>query len=586
MQQDGTRNFELIVAHTAGFCMGVQRAVRMALGAADKPRYPEPIRTEGPLIHNRQVLQVLAGRSIAVLDDEDIPGTVVIRAHGVTVQRHAALQDTKAVLLDATCPHVRRVQQLAARYVAQGYMCIVVGDTGHAEVESVLSHADDAGHVVAGADEVAALPDADKVIVVAQTTQDHATFAAVVAAARARYDECLDFDTICRSTGQRQNEVQELTKVVDAMIVVGGFNSANTKRLAELSAAEGTPTFHIETDEQLDLDAIFAYERVGLTAGASTPSWMIRKVVHRIRDAHARRTHPVRRMAAAGLRAVVNSNAWAAGAAAAMTYASANLLAIAPRQIGLCVAVTFFFVLSQHLLNQYSRRAALYLTEPAKADFFSAHERALLVTGIASSVLAPLLALGLHHWQPFALIALGSLGGLMYRRHLPGGIATRIGIRSLEQLPGSKEIFVALAWAVLGVAVPALTTGRIVEMWPSVLVAFSVTFLLAFQRTLALDLQALQADRIFGRETLASMVGDRGALPLFLAITTSVVVILLGLGGAAGCTPLSHILPLMAPVALASCVAAARWSRPDSEWSELAVDGQFYLAGLLAMMFV
>jgi (E)-4-hydroxy-3-methyl-but-2-enyl pyrophosphate reductase len=583
MPQDAPKSFELIVAQTAGFCMGVQRAVRMALGAADKPRYSEPIRTEGPLIHNSQVLQVLAGRGVNILDEGEHPGTVVIRAHGVTVQRHEALQQTGAVLLDATCPHVRRVQRLAARYASEGYMCIVVGDTGHAEVESVLSHADGAGHVVAGPDQVAALPDAARVIVVAQTTQDHATFNAVVAAARARYSECLDFDTICRSTELRQNEVKELAKVVDAVIVVGGFNSANTKRLAELSAADGTPTFSIEADEQLDLDAVFAYERVGLTAGASTPSWMIRKVVHRILDAHARRTHPVRRMAAAALRAVVNSNAWAAGAAAAMTYASARLLQFPPRQVGLCVAVTFFFVLSQHLLNQYSRRTALYLTEPAKADFFSAHERSLLLVGIASSVLAPLLAWDLG-WQPLVLVVLGSLGGLMYRRHLPSGVAARIGIRSLEQLPGSKELFIALAWAVLGVLVPALTTGRIVEMWPSVLVVFAVTFLLAFQRTLALDLQALQADRIFGRETLARMVGDRGALRLFLAITMCVVVILVGLGSATGCTDLSRVLPLIAPFALVACIGAARWSILDCEWAELAVDGQFYLAGLIAAL--
>ena len=238
-------------------------------------------------------------------------------------------------------------------------------------------------------------------------------------------------------------------------------------------------------------------------------------------------------------------------------------------------------MLSQHLLNQYSRRGALYLTEPAKADFFSSHERTLLMAGVVSSVLAPLLAWGLG-WQPFAVVALGSLVGLTYRRHLPRGIAVRAGIRSLEQLPGSKEIFVALAWAVLGVAVPALSTGRIAEVWPSALVAFSVTFLLTFQRTLALDLQALRADRIFGRETLAGLVGNRGALRLFLAITTAGVLILIGLGGVAGCPALYRVLPLLAPISLAACMAAARWSRPDSEWSELAVDGQFYLAGLLA----
>jgi len=409
--------------------MGVRRAVDMALGAADHPRYPIPIRTDGPLIHNRHVLEVLQTRGIEQLnrEDDEPVGTVVLRAHGLSLREQEALAQRGAVVLDATCPHVRRVQETVRKYGSRGYMCVVVGDRGHAEVEGVLSFTGRSGHVVSGPEEVAALPDADRVVVVAQTTQDADLFRCTVEKVRARYPGCLVFDTICRSTGQRQEEVRRLAREVDAMIVVGSPNSANTRRLVEISAATGTPTFHVDDDRQLRVDEILGYERVGLTAGASTPSWMISKVVGRLQDGHARRAWPVRYVARLFVRGLINTNVWAAGSAAALTFANLQLLKATGSRAALSVAVAFFFVLSQHLLNQYGRRASLFLSEPDKADFFMANERSLLCLGVASAGLSLFLAAFLPGWYLLAFVAIGLLSGLLYRYRLPRRFGARLG---------------------------------------------------------------------------------------------------------------------------------------------------------------
>ncbi|MHC4481373.1 MAG: 4-hydroxy-3-methylbut-2-enyl diphosphate reductase [Planctomycetota bacterium] len=557
------KRFEIVLAQTAGFCMGVRRAVRMVLNAADEPNRPMPIRTCGPLIHNRQVLQVLASRGIdtTAADDGEGGGTAVVRAHGLSRGEQERLRGRFPELLDATCPHVRRVQRIVEKYAARGYACVVVGDAGHAEVEGVLSFAGAEGQVVSGPEQVADLPPAAKVVVVAQTTQDREVFRCTVERARERFEECLAFETICRSTERRQVEARELARRVDAMIVVGGHNSANTGRLAAISAAAGTPTFHVETEQELDVDRILQYERVGLTAGASTPNWMIRSVVRYLEDEHRRRSRLGLYLGRLMLRGLVNANIYAAGGAAALTFACAHLLPSLPPLLGLCVAVTFFFVLGHHLLNQYGRREALYLCEPDRASFFMANERALLALGVSASMLALFLAF-LLGWWAFGLVALGSAGGLTYRVRLPRGVGARVGFGSLEQLPGSKELFVGLAWGALASLVPALAALPGSVAWRGVAVAFAAAFLLAFQRTLAQDLRDVQADQLMGRETLAGVLGPRGAERLFCALVLLLVGVVAGLGCAAEWSS-SFCFPLLAAVPYAlvyfGLLRRARW---------------------------
>ncbi|NVM23951.1 MAG: 4-hydroxy-3-methylbut-2-enyl diphosphate reductase, partial [Desulfobacterales bacterium] len=270
------------LAKTAGFCMGVRRAVEMVLDAANIR--DGPIYTFGPLIHNPQVLEILAEKGVTILDDPSAaePGTVIIRAHGVPPQTKQGLIDAGLVIIDATCPRVIKVQTIISKYAGQGYAVLIVGDRDHPEVAGLLGYAGGRGHVITHPDELAELPPIERAIVVAQTTQDDRLFDAVVRAIGGRFSHFKVFNTICDSTHRRQAEVREMAKSVAAVVVVGGRNSGNTKRLAQVVEQEGVPAFHIESEAELDCDAIETLQAVGITAGASTPNWVIKKVYRTI----------------------------------------------------------------------------------------------------------------------------------------------------------------------------------------------------------------------------------------------------------------------------------------------------------------
>lgn len=272
---------KVVLAKTAGFCMGVRRAVDIALAEAD--RQEGAIYTYGPLIHNPQVLESLKQKGVAVL--EEIPpaatgGTVIIRAHGVPPQDMRALaQAGFAPIIDGTCPHVGRVQKIIAKAAGGGQDVVIVGDRQHAEVRGLLGHARGRGQVVASAEEVAGLPQLHRPVLVAQTTQNEAVFAQVQAAMQARFRQVEVHATICAATHRRQEEARRLAGLVDAMVVVGGRNSGNTARLAQVAAASGKPSIWVETPGELDPARFNGLATVGVTAGASTPNWLIEQVV-------------------------------------------------------------------------------------------------------------------------------------------------------------------------------------------------------------------------------------------------------------------------------------------------------------------
>jgi len=290
---------EVIRAKRAGACYGVQRALDMADEViADGGR----AYTLGPLIHNPQVVADLAARGAEAVDSveeirwegaaeasapaegaacpaEDVP-SVVIRSHGVTPQVLAAVEDRGFSVVDATCPHVSRAQHAAAELAAEGCRVIVVGEAGHPEVEGLTAWAEEAGgkvDVVAAPEEI---PEGlyDPVGVVAQTTQRRENLEAVVAALREAGLEPIVKNTICSATRQRQEAAADLASAVDAMVVIGGRNSSNTTRLAEVCALTCPRTFHIESADELDPAAFAGCRRVGVTAGASTPENQIAAV--------------------------------------------------------------------------------------------------------------------------------------------------------------------------------------------------------------------------------------------------------------------------------------------------------------------
>lgn len=275
---------EIVLAKNAGFCFGVKRATQMAFEAAAEH---EQICSLGPLIHSPQVVKELTEQGIKVVDNvEDIPsGSVIIRSHGVTAEEMNKVQKSNLTIVDATCPFVKKTQEYAVRLCEDGYTIVIVGEMEHPEVQGIVSYSGKAVvHVVADAEQAAALPRMKKVGLVAQTTQLYENLRDIMDVCLAKSQELRVFNTICDATSVRQNEAREIASKVDLMFVIGGQASANTSRLARICREIQPHSWHIETAEEIDPDWFLGAEKVGVTAGASTPRWLIDEVVGRIAE--------------------------------------------------------------------------------------------------------------------------------------------------------------------------------------------------------------------------------------------------------------------------------------------------------------
>lgn len=259
------------VASHAGVCYGVERALKLAAHAAESAR--GSVTTLGPLIHNPIVVRDLesAGVKGAQTVDEVESGTLIIRAHGVVPQVIDQARAKGLEVLDATCPYVKKVHMAAEKLVREGYQLIVVGESGHPEVEGILGHAGDAAHVVSTPHDLDGVDLARKVGVVVQTTQTPANLTAIVSALALRTMDLRVVNTICSATQERQDSAAELASRADVMIVIGGKNSGNTRRLAEICMACCPRTHHIEDSSEIQRTWFEGVALVGITAGASTP---------------------------------------------------------------------------------------------------------------------------------------------------------------------------------------------------------------------------------------------------------------------------------------------------------------------------
>ena len=274
---------KVILAKQAGFCFGVKRATQMAFDAAGKD---QKTYTLGPIIHSPQVVGKLENLGIRALDSLDglENGTIIIRSHGVEYKEMNEAQQKNLDIVDATCPFVKKAQEHVKSLSEAGYGVVVVGDADHPEVQGIVSYGGEEVFVVASGEDVKKLPKMKKIGVVAQTTQSFENLKNVVCECLLRGGEIRVFNTICDATTVRQEEAKELAGRVDCMLVVGGFNSANTRRLLEVCAEIQPRTYHIETAAEINPAWFEGAERVGVTAGASTPKWIIDEVMNKIEE--------------------------------------------------------------------------------------------------------------------------------------------------------------------------------------------------------------------------------------------------------------------------------------------------------------
>ncbi|MBT4937295.1 4-hydroxy-3-methylbut-2-enyl diphosphate reductase [Candidatus Peregrinibacteria bacterium] len=269
---------EVIVAKSAGFCFGVERAYDMVQKSLDEKSEGEKISTFGPLIHNDRVMKELEKSGVNILEDEvKAGGTVIVRSHGISDKKKEVLKKQSKKFLDATCPYVTKVHIVTQNFQKNGYTVVVVGDPKHAEMQGIIEDLENPVCVENTA-QAEKLTMQEKIGVVSQTTLRREKFEEVCEILKSRCKEIIIDDTICSATTDRQMSVRELAKEVEAVVVVGGTKSSNTKKLAEI-ASEFCPAQKIATLSDIDASMFKGMKKLGVTAGASTPKNQIDEVV-------------------------------------------------------------------------------------------------------------------------------------------------------------------------------------------------------------------------------------------------------------------------------------------------------------------
>jgi len=277
---------KIILAEKTGFCFGVKRAVAMAETALDKKG---PIHSLGSIIHNKQVVEGLLHKGLAAVKDiNDIKeGTVVISSHGISPRVAHEIRSRGVKIIDTTCPFVLNAQKIAKNLNDEGYKVIIVGDARHPEVKALLDFAPNKTFVVKNKEEARSLRlgHGERLSVISQTTQSMANFLDVVkVVADTAPKEIRVFNTICKDAEDRQDQAKVIARQVDLMLVIGGKDSANTKRLYEVCRKILKNSHLIETEDDLQAGWFMTCRKVGITSGASTPDWVVERVVAKINE--------------------------------------------------------------------------------------------------------------------------------------------------------------------------------------------------------------------------------------------------------------------------------------------------------------
>lgn len=568
------------IAKTAGFCMGVRRAVELALDAPG--RHAAPIFTYGPLIHNPQVLSLFAEKGINVLKEipEQGAGTVLVRAHGVPPRDKQRLKDAGFKVVDATCPRVIRVQTIIRTHARKGFAAIIVGDRDHPEVVGLVGYAGASGHVVSTLEELAALPVFDQAIIVAQTTQNMRFYDRVKAWAAEKHPHYKAFDTICDSTEKRQAEVKQLAGRVDAVIVVGGKESGNTQRLAQIAGESGKPAFHVETEAELESCCLDRVEQVGVTAGASTPNWIIKRVCRELEKLPIRKQAGFVKTLHGAIQALLLTNVYVAVGAGCLCFACTRLLGNTPTAAP--VAVAMLYVLSMHLLNHLTGTAEDEFNDPERARFYDRHRSLLSVMAVAAGGLGILSASAMGA-AAFAILLVMSLLGLSYNLYLlPESMGFKF--RRIKDIPGSKTVLIAVAWGVVAALLPGITGKGSLTVPTGVVFVWATA--LVFARTAFFDLLDVQGDRIMGKETLPILLGKRKTVVLLKGLLAGCMILLFA-GSAIGLGPGLGLSLALCPAAMLTLVHAYEKGRMLSSMRlEFLVESLFLLSGVITLLWM
>lgn len=459
---------KITIARYAGFCFGVRRAIDITFKVRQKNPHKK-IYTLGQIIHNPQVIEALKRRGIGIVHDTDderlkAGDIAIVRAHGIAPDKKQALEEKGIEVIDAACPMVLKVQAIIKKASKSADLVVIVGDKNHPEMDAHLGIAGNKGVAVEDVQDAKNLPRSNRVAVVAQTTFDVAIYKDIIAVLR---DKCevLDIaDTICRSTVDRQSEVRDLAKDHDFFIVIGGRDSANTKRLAEIAAKEGREVIRVEDPDQLRIANLPQESKVAVIAGASTPHWVIEECIEALKSTH---TH-------AGIEnAVLNL------LAATPLLPSLGSLGVAMAALVFCgrdyaweVLLTVFFLASASTgPHRTARQWPLWAVS----------------TGIATSL---------------GLLSAGLTGGLLVI-----GVSL---LRPLIDVGGVKDylrsVYGLIVFVLISIFTPLSLMSSSISPGVFILVAYVATHYLGVE--ILLGLKNMERDAIIGRMSLARYIHE------------------------------------------------------------------------------
>jgi len=530
---------EIKLARTAGFCMGVRRAVDIVLDIAQHETR-RSIYTYGPLIHNPQTIELLKSRGVKPVESiEEIKDSqnaiLIIRAHGIAPDERKKIKESGIKVVNATCPKVGYVQSIIKKHTALDYTVVIVGDREHPEVDGLLGYAGGRGIILSTLDDVDKLSSLDKICVVAQTTQDSNNYGKIVEKIKKSFPNAVVFNTICSSTEQRQAEVIAMAGEMDAMFIVGGKNSANTRRLADLAQKRQSSTFQIETPAEMGNINLGPYNRIGVSAGASTPNWIIDRVMDKIMEGQSRKLKNLGKLLNLWIWAIKTDIYSAVGAGCLCLVCM--LLQNMPVNLSF-VAIAFLYVYAIHVLNRLISRKPAGLVGSFREESYHHHKNIYLYTALLSIVAALALAFN-NAVIVFIFLFIISFAGMLYNMRI---LPQKWHFRSLKDLPGSKNISMSVAWGIVAAILPALDKNN--SFNAGLIVAFCFTFGIVFIRSAMSDILEIQSDKLIGQETIPVFFGKMLTITILKIISLILCILLLLAYPAGWSTSLSFFLLL------------------------------------------
>lgn len=516
------------MARHSGFCMGVRNAILKIVDELNSS--DENIFVYGPLIHNPQSIEVLKKRGLITINslDEIKDKQVAIRTHGIPVAESREIRGKAARTINLTCSRVAKVQSIIKKYSRDGFFTIIIGDNDHAEVIGLKSYAGSGVFVVSHREDIGLIPLAEKYIVVSQTTHERTHFEDMVNSIKTSFSNVNVIDTICDSTRLRQDDVNEaIKKGIDTLVVVGGKNSANTTRLAKIGVDNGVKTFHIETDDELKTADFKDSNYVLVTAGASTPGWIINNVLEKLYTIKYAKSNVFTKTLKMYFEFLVRSNIISSIAAFVMVLLAQKFADLQLEYKPGIIAS--FYIFTMYSVNNYFDRHFLIKSNSYKYGVYKKFGHLLLALSIPAFFISLYLAYSLSPMLMYTIL-FPYFFGIIYSAPFSKNIIKKINWKVFKKLYSSKGI-TSFGWLVGVIYVPYFMQDVALLTYIAIALFFC---LFIFLRNTIIDLVAFQGDLILGRDTLATWLGIKKisalvtSAALFILLFFSIVAIYSG----------------------------------------------------------